>query len=106
MHSAKCLLYSVDFDEIEKCQVKGQWEKSGDILSGAAIRLKNAGADFIVICTNTKVVPQIQSRISIPIVHIAEATANELAKQRITKVALLGTQYTMVQDFYKNKLTD
>lgn len=105
-HSAKVLLYSVDFSEIEECQAKGDWEKSADILSAAAINLEKAGADFIVICTNTmhKVAPHIQSKISIPIVHIAEATAEELKRHNITKVALLGTKYTMTQEFYKEKL--
>lgn len=106
LHSAKCILYSVDFKEIEDCQAKGEWEKSGDILADAAVSLEKAGADFIIICTNTmhKVAAQIQSKISIPIVHIAEATADELEKNNITKVALLGTKYTMTQDFYKMKL--
>lgn len=105
-HSAKIILYSVDFAEIEECQSNGDWEKSADILSLAAENLEKAGADFIVICTNTmhKVVPQIQKRIHIPILHIAEATAEELQKQKIRKVALLGTKYTMTQDFYKEKL--
>ena len=105
-HSAKVLLYSVDFSEIEECQAKDDWEKSADILSSAAKNLEKAGADFIVICTNTmhKVAQQIQSQIGIPIVHIAEATADELKRHNITKVALLGTKYTMTQDFYKEKL--
>lgn len=107
-HSAKCLLYSVDFAEIEKCQASGEWEKSGDILAEAAISIEKAGADFIVICTNTmhKVVPQIQAKISVPVIHIAEATADVLKENGITKVALLGTKYTMIQDFYKSKLID
>lgn len=107
LHSAKILLYSVDFAEIEKCQADGDWDKSADILSAAARNLEKAGADFIVICTNTmhKVAPQIQSKIGIPILHIAEATADELKSCNITKVALLGTKYTMTQDFYKEKLT-
>ena len=73
LHSAKVLLYSVDFAEIEKCQADGDWDKSADILSRAAKNLEKAGADFIVICTNTmhKVVPQIQSSITIPVIHIA-----------------------------------
>jgi aspartate racemase len=107
-HSAKCLLYSVDFHEIEECQARGEWEKSGSILAEAASNLEKAGADFIIICTNTmhKVVNQIQSRISIPILHIADATADELLKSNIEKVALLGTKYTMQQDFYKSKLLE
>lgn len=106
LHSAKILLYSVDFDEIEKYQSSGEWEKSAEVLSQAAMNLEKAGADFIVICTNTmhKVAPRIQSHISIPIIHIAEATADELIKRGISRVALLGTKYTMTQDFYKDKL--
>lgn len=106
LHSAKVLLYSVDFAEIEKCQAEGDWERSGDILSEAAENLEKAGADFILICTNTmhKVVPQIQSRIGIPVIHIAEATAEELKCHEIARVALLGTKYTMTQDFYREKL--
>lgn len=106
LHSAKILLYSVDFDEIEKYQSSGEWEKSAEVLSQAAMNLEKAGADFIVICTNTmhKVAPKIQRHISIPIIHIAEATADELIKRGISRVALLGTKYTMTQDFYKDKL--
>ena len=106
LHSAKILLYSVDFAEIEECQAKGEWERSGEILADAAMRLESAGADFIVICTNTmhKVVNQIQAKIRIPIVHIADATAEALLQAGITKTALLGTKYTMTQDFYKDRL--
>ena len=108
LHSAKILLYSVDFAEIEEYQSQGEWEKSAEVLASAAQNLEKAGADFIVICTNTmhKVAPDIQKKISIPIVHIAEATASVLQSRGIRKVALLGTKYTMTQDFYKNKLTD
>ena len=107
-HSAQCLLYSVDFHEIEKCQEEGDWKKSAEILSLVAQSLERAGADFIVICTNTmhKVAGEIQRTISIPILHIAEVTAEELLKNRIGKVALLGTKYTMEQDFYKDKLAE
>ena len=106
LHSAKILMYSVDFAEIEECQAKGEWEKSGEILANVAQNLEKAGADFIVICTNTmhKVLPQIQESINIPIIHIADATADELEKQKIKKVALLGTKYTMTQDFYKERI--
>lgn len=105
LHSGKILLYSVDFDEIEKCQSEGDWERSGVILGTAASNLEKAGADYIVICTNTmhKVVPQIQKEISIPIIHIVDATVTRLKEKNISKVALLGTKYTMVQDFYKEK---
>lgn len=108
LHSAKIILYSVEFDEIEKCQSSGNWEKSGNILGKAAQSLETVGADFILICTNTmhKVVPQISSMIHVPIIHIADATADELQKNQIDKVGLLGTKYTMTQDFYKKKLID
>ena len=108
LHSAKCILYSVDFDEIEKYQTRGEWDKSADVLSEAAQVLERAGADYIVICTNTmhKVVPEIGRRIHIPILHIADMTAVQLKKQGIRKVGLLGTKYTMQQDFYKNILIE
>lgn len=107
LHSAKILLYSVDFSEIEECQAKGQWEESAGILGEAALKLQAAGADFIVICTNTmhKVAPVIQEKIRIPILHIADATADSLLKAGVKTVALLGTKYTMTQEFYKEKLT-
>ncbi len=108
LHSAKCILYSVDFQEIEECQSSGDWDRSATILSHAAAGLEKAGADFILICTNTmhKVADQIQKNISVPILHIADVTADELEKHGIQKVALLGTKYTMEQDFYKKKLLD
>ena len=103
LHSAKCILYSVDFEEIEKCQANGDWDRSAEILSDAAQSLEKAGADYIVICTNTmhKVADEIERHIHIPLLHIAEMTAVELEKSGITKVGLLGTKYTMQQDFYK-----
>lgn len=105
-HSATLLLYSVDFAVIEECQAKGDWDKSAEILVDAAKSLEYAGADFIVICTNTmhKVAPQIQNQIGIPIIHIADATADELVHAGIRTVGLLGTKYTMTQEFYKEKL--
>lgn len=108
LHSARCILYSVEFAEIEALQASGEWEKTGEILGDAARKLQEAGAEFIVICTNTmhKVAPQVQSMITIPLLHIAEVTAEELKAQNISKVALLGTKYTMKQDFYKSKLTE
>lgn len=108
LHSAKLLMYSVDFAEIERCQSAGEWEKSGEILADAAKRLESAGADFILICTNTmhKVAPQVQRSLDIPILHIADATADALLKSGIRKTALLGTKYTMTQDFYKERLTE
>ena len=108
LHSAKCILYSVDFQEIEECQANGNWEKSGEILGEAAYNFEKAGADFIVICTNTmhKVVNQIKEKISIPILHIAEMTAEKILEKGLKNIALLGTKYTMEQDFYKSKLIE
>ena len=108
LHSAKCVLYSVDFQEIEECQANSNWEKSGEILGEAAYNLEKAGADFIVICTNTmhKVVNQIKEKISIPILHIAEMTAEKILEKGLKNIALLGTKYTMEQDFYKSKLIE
>ena len=108
LHSAKCILYSVDFQEIEECQANGNWEKSGEILGEAAYNLEKAGADFIVICTNTmhKVVNQIKEKISIPILHIAEMTAEKILEKGLKNIPLLGTKYTMEQDFYKSKLIE
>ena len=108
LHSAKCILYSMDFQEIEECQANGNWEKSGEILGEAANNLEKAGADFIVICTNTmhKVVNQIKEKISIPILHIAEMTAEKILEKGLKNIALLGTKYTMEQDFYKSKLIE
>ena len=106
LHSARIILYSVEFAEIEACQANGQWDRSAEILGGAAEKLEAAGADFIVICTNTmhKVAPQIQERISVPVIHIADATADRLEAAGIRMVALLGTRYTMTGDFYKSRL--
>ena len=108
LHSAKIILYSVEFAEIEKCQSSGNWDESGEILGQAAKGIEAAGADFILICTNTmhKVAAQISSKIQIPLIHIADATADELEKSHIRRVGLLGTKYTMTQDFYKKRLTD
>lgn len=108
LYSAKILLYSVDFAEIERYQACGDWAKSAEVLSQIAQKLEQAGADFIVICTNTmhKVAPQIQEKITIPILHIAQATAEALLENGIQKVGLLGTKYTMTQDFYKDKLLE
>ncbi|WP_312473344.1 aspartate/glutamate racemase family protein [Neobacillus sp.] len=105
-HSAKCLLYSVDFAEVERYQVEGKWEKAGKLLGDVAHSLEKGGADFIVICTNTmhKVIEYIEEKINIPILHIADATANQIKKSKIRRVGLLGTKYTMEQDFYKSRL--
>ena len=106
LHSAKIVLYSVDFAEIETLQVQGDWDKAGELLAAAASAVERAGADFLVICTNTmhKVAPAIAAGISLPILHIADATADELIAQGVTKVGLLGTRFTMEQAFYKDRL--
>ncbi|RLQ90250.1 aspartate/glutamate racemase family protein [Planomicrobium sp. Y74] len=106
LHSAECLLYSVDFEEIERLQSAGQWQEAGEQLARVAQKLEQAGAGFVVICTNTmhKVVGQIEEKISIPVLHIADATAAEIRSKDLVKVGLLGTSYTMEQDFYRSRI--
>ncbi len=106
-HSAKICMYSVDFDEIEKLQRQGNWAETANILSKAAISIEAGGADFLLICTNTmhKVSDEISNAISIPILHIADATAERLKSENITRVGLLGTKFTMEQNFYKGRLS-
>ena len=106
LHSAKIVLYSVDFEPIEQLQHKGDWEGTAKILSDAALKIQAAGADFLLICTNTmhKVAPNIEKAIRIPILHIADATAEVLVGKGIKTVGLLGTAFTMEQDFYKGRL--
>lgn len=108
LHSAKIAMYSVDFDPIEKLQHNGDWEGTAKILCEAAMNVQRAGADFLLICTNTmhKVAPQIEKTIDIPLLHIADATAEVLVKKGIKTVGLLGTAFTMEQDFYKGRLKD
>ncbi|WP_369899865.1 aspartate/glutamate racemase family protein [Bacillus manliponensis] len=108
LHSAKCILYSVDFAEIERYQTEGNWKRAGEVLAEAAYSLEKAGAQFIVICTNTmhKVIHYIEERIHIPVLHIADATAKQIHEQNIKKVALLGTKYTMEEDFYISRLEE
>jgi aspartate racemase len=106
LHSAKCILYSVDFEEIERFQAEGDWEIAGKLLGDIAHSLEKGGADFIVICTNTmhKVVEYVEGKINVPILHIADATAKQIKKLEISTVGLLGTKYTMEQDFYKSRI--
>ncbi len=108
LHSGKVCLYSVDFAEIETLQHKGRWDDTATILSQAAKSVEAGGADFILICTNTmhKVADQIQQAVNVPLVHIADATAEKLVADGIKKVGLLGTRFTMEQDFYKQRLID
>jgi len=106
LHSAKIVMYSVDFAPIEKLQHTGDWEGTAKILSEAAQSIQAAGADFLLICTNTmhKVAPQIKAAIQIPLLHIADATAEILVNGGINSVGLLGTAFTMEQEFYKGRL--
>ena len=108
LHSAKIILVSVDFAEIEQLQHLGKWQQAGDILSQAAQSLEAAGADFFLICTNTmhKVAEQVSDSVSIPLLHIADATAEILVQQGINTVGLIGTAFTMQEDFYKKRLTE
>lgn len=107
-NSAKVIINSVNFAQIEQNQRDGEWEKAADVLIEAAQSLQNAGADFFLIATNTmhKVAKQVEASVSIPLLHIADTTGESLRQQGITKVALLGTAFTMEQDFYKQRLTD
>ena len=107
-HSAKVSLYSVDFAEIEQCQKENRWDDTLSILIPAAQATEMAGADVLLICTNTmhKVAQQIENALSIPLLHIADATAEKLLADQKQKVGLLGTRFTMEQDFYKGRLKD
>lgn len=106
LHSAKIAMYSVDFEPIEKLQHAGNWDDMATILSDAALGIQAAGADFLLIGTNTmhKVAPQIEAAIDIPLLHIADAIAQALIEQQIHTVGLLGTAFTMEQDFYSGRL--
>ena len=105
-HSAKLILYSVDFEEIEILQTEERWDEAGRILGELAARLEGAGADFLVLCTNTmhKVVPLIESHVRIPLLHIVDVTARAIAQQGFHRVGLLGTRFTMEQSFYRSRL--
>jgi aspartate racemase len=106
LHSMKCLIHSVDFAEIESLQHSGDWNKAGQILCGAALGLQLAGADMILICTNSMHIlyQEIQSQLKIPVIHIADATAEMILRKAIHRVGLLGTRFTMQGDFYKGRL--
>lgn len=108
LHSAQLLLHSVDFGPIETLQHNGDWEGTGEKLAAAAAGLEKAGADFFLICTNTmhKVAPQVQQAVKIPLLHIGDATAEVLVKDGISKVGLLGTAFTMEQEFYRGRLEE
>ena len=106
LHSAKCVLYSVDFAEVEEMQRHGQWSEAAELLSRAATSLERAGAQVLVLCTNTmhKVADAVQSRIQIPLLHIADATAEGIIRAGIRRVGLLGTRFTVEEDFYRSRL--
>jgi aspartate racemase len=108
LHSAQIILHSVDFEPIEKLQHQGDWDGTAKILAQAAQSVERAGADFLLICTNTmhKVAPQVQAAVDIPLLHIADATAKELQAAGVQRVGLLGTAFTMEQDFYKGRLQE
>jgi aspartate racemase len=108
LHSAQCLMYSVDFEEIETLQHQNKWSELTDIMVASAEKLRDGGADFIVICTNTmhKMVADIESGSGLKVLHIAEATGGEIVKKGMKKVGLIGTKFTMEQDFYKKLLKD
>jgi len=105
-HSAKCILYSVEFDEVERLQHEGRWDVLSEFVTGIARRIEQAGADFLVICANTihRAADAIEAATSIPLLHIADATAAEVRGQGLRTVGLLGTRFTMEQDFYRGRL--
>ncbi|MEV0900494.1 aspartate/glutamate racemase family protein [Actinoplanes sp. NPDC049802] len=108
LHSARCLLYSVDFADIERMQADGRWEEAGATLGRAAKVLEQGGAEFVVLCTNTmhKVADQVAAAVSIPLLHLGDTTAEAVKRRGVTTVGLLGTRFTMSQDFYRGRLAD
>jgi aspartate racemase len=108
LHSARLILYSVDFHEIERLQQAAEWDAAGELLATAARSLQSAGADILVLCTNTmhKVAPHIESAVAIPLFHIADPTAAEIKKAGYSTIGLLGTRFTMEQDFYRDRLSE
>jgi aspartate racemase len=108
LHSAKTLMYSVDFAEIEEMQRGGRWDDAGQAMAEAALRLQRGGADFIVLCTNTmhKLTPQIEAAVQIQLLHIADATARRIQSSRLKTVGLLGTRFTMEESFYRGRMEE
>ena len=106
LHSAKSLMYSLDFDEIEKLQHQGKWDKLSSVMIKAAQDLEKGGADFVLICTNTmhKMADDVQDNINIPLLHLVDTTADKIKQNKLKKVGLLGTKFTMEEDFYKGRL--
>ena len=107
LHSARCLMWSFDFAEIEALQHAGRWDKATELLVEAAQRLERGGADFMLICTNTmhRMADDVQAAVSIPLLHIADPTAERIKAAGLKRIGLLGTAFTMEQDFYKGRLT-
>ena len=108
LHSAQCILYSFDFQEIEQLQHQGKWEQLTELMIRAAQRLEEAGAELLIICTNTmhKMADEVQRSVAIPLVHIADATAKAIRERGLERIALLGTRFTMEEDFYKKRLQE
>ncbi|MFF8744191.1 aspartate/glutamate racemase family protein [Streptomyces californicus] len=106
LHSARCVLYSVDFAEIERLQTQGRWAEAGEVLADAARAVQAAGADMVLICTNTmhKVADAVAAAVSVPLLHLADATADAVHAAGVRRVGLLGTAFTMEQDFYRGRL--
>ncbi|MFJ9417644.1 aspartate/glutamate racemase family protein [Streptomyces sp. NPDC101227] len=106
LHSSRCVLYSVDFAEIERLQAEGRWDEAAEVLAGAARALEAAGADMLLICTNTmhKVADEVSAAVSIPLLHLADTTADAVRANGLRRVGLLGTAFTMEQDFYRGRL--
>ena len=108
LHSAKCLMYSVDFAEIETLQSEGRWDEATQAMIEAARHVEAGGADFLIICTNTmhKMADDVESAIGIPLLHIADATAEAIKAMGLSKIGLLGTKFTMEEDFYGGRLVE
>lgn len=108
LHSARSIMYSVDFEEIEELQHKAKWDEATELMIDAAQRVEKGGADFVIICTNTmhKMADEVQRSIKIPLLHIADATAKKIKEQGLKKVGLLGTRFTMEEEFYKGRLSE
>ena len=106
LHSSKSVMYSLDFDEIEALQHQNRWEEATQLMIDAARHVQNGGADFVLICTNTmhKMAEDVQNHIDIPILHIADATAETIKRKGLTKIGLLGTRFTMEEQFYRGRL--
>ncbi|MEU5541416.1 aspartate/glutamate racemase family protein [Streptomyces sioyaensis] len=106
LHSSRCVLYSVDFAEIERLQTEGRWERAAEVLAEAARALEAAGADILLLCTNTmhKVAGQVAAAVTVPLLHLADTTADAVRDSGLRRIGLLGTAFTMEQDFYRNRL--